>query len=130
MAQQARITQEDQQLVGAALDGERTIFQPDENRPRCPYCSVRLRPDQVLAGWCPGTRRRLHSCQACRNSWTVVDDPAELVDALRWYWVAQHRYDELVAAEADSIRIHGARAGLGATRRTCRDLRIGLPAWT
>ncbi|MEU4804363.1 hypothetical protein [Actinosynnema sp. NPDC023587] len=89
-------------LVGAALSGARTVYQRDEDRPRCPWCAVRLRPGRVLAGWEPGSRRRSHACLECDGSWCVVADPAVLVDALVAYSRARWDDDEeqLVRATA------------------------------
>lgn len=76
-------------LVGAALEGDRSIFQQDHLRPRCPWCSIRLRPRRVLWGWDPGSRRRTHHCLNCEGSWAVVEDPGVLVQALMSYWLAR-----------------------------------------
>lgn len=94
-------------LVGAALAGARSIHQPEAARPLCPWCSARLGPGRVLWGWEPGARRRTHACLACDGSWSVVDDPAVLVDALAAYWLARREGErELVAATARLRALH------------------------
>ncbi|MBB5958162.1 hypothetical protein FHS29_004770 [Saccharothrix tamanrassetensis] len=95
------------EVVGAALTGPRTIFQDDQDRPRCPHCATRLRPGMVLNGWSPGPRRRQHYCLVCNGGWSVVSDPAELVSALADYWLARNGlHGELRLAESRLAALH------------------------
>lgn len=84
------------------------MHQADAGRPRCPWCSVRLRPRRVLDGWEPGSRRRTHACLVCDGSWCVVADPTVLVTALVDYSRAARASvgEPMAAAAARLAELH------------------------
>lgn len=77
----------DPRITAAPLEGDRSIFQRDHLRPRCPHCYGRLRPGRLLCGWDPAVRSPWTVHKDCEQEW-LERDPVPVVEALAAYSVA------------------------------------------
>lgn len=75
-------------VTAAPLKGDRSVFQREQLRPRCPFCMGRLRPGELLCGWEPALRVPWVFHKLCGNDW-LERDPRPVVDALTSYWDAR-----------------------------------------
>lgn len=117
-------------LIAAPLRGDRTLWQPDATRPRCPHCAAILRPGGVLCGWDPGTRRTWVACKQCDGSWAEADT-TELVQALAVFWSTRRRVWTLrELPDVDPAALFGAEAAHRAAIRDLRRLHLEVPPET